>query len=72
MMLVFLARYFLVRLRISCHQQSPALTIYQFRMLLSFVLPMLIFDSKIVLDQAGYDQQQNFAAYRSLSVLFSI
>jgi hypothetical protein len=72
MMLVFLARHFLVRLRISCHQQSPALTIYQFRMLLSFVLPMPIFGAKIALDQAGYYQQQNFAAYRSLSMLFSI
>lgn len=72
MMLVFLARHFLVRLRINCHLQSPALTIYQFRMLLSFVLPMLLVDAKIVLDQAGYDHQQNFAAYRSLFVLFSI
>jgi SRSO17 transposase len=65
MLLVALAHHFLVRLRIRFQEQSPALTIYQVRMLLSSVLPSSVFEIQSALDRVRYYQQRNFVAYRS-------
>jgi len=65
MLLVSLAHHFLVRLRIRFQKQAPALTIYQVRLLLSCVLPALVFDIQAALDRVRYYQKRNFIAYRS-------
>ena len=65
MLLVSLAHHFLVRLRIRFQQQSPALTIYQVRLLLATVLPVPLFDTLAALDRVRYYQKRNFVAYCS-------
>jgi len=65
MLLVSLAHHFLVRLRIRFQEQSPALTIYQVRLLLAAVLPAPIFDIQAALDRVRYYQKRNFVAYDS-------
>ena len=65
MLLVALAHHFLVRLRIRFHEQSPALTIYQVRLLLAAVLPAPVFDIQAALDRVRYYQKRNFVAYGS-------
>jgi len=65
MLLVCLAHHFLVRLRIQFHDQAPALTIYQVRILLCSVLPAFVFDIQSALARVRYYQQRNFVAYRS-------
>jgi len=65
MLLVSLAHHFLVRLRIQFQEQTPALTIYQVRILLCSVLPSFISDIQAALDRVRYYQQRNFIAYRS-------
>ena len=65
MLLVSLAHHFLVRLRIRFHEQSPALTIYQVRLLLAAVLPVPLFDTLAALDRVRYYQKRNFVAYCS-------
>lgn len=65
MLLVALAHHVLVRLRIRFQDQAPALTIYQVRLLLTAVLPALVFDIRTALEQARYYQKRNLAAYRS-------
>jgi SRSO17 transposase len=65
MLLVSLAHHFLVRLRIHFQEQSPALTIYQVRLLLSSLLPTPVFDIQTALDRVLYYQKRNFVAYRS-------
>jgi SRSO17 transposase len=65
MLLVSLAHHFLVRLRIQFQDQSPALTIYQVRLLLCSVLPSFISNIQAALERVRYYQQRNFAAYRS-------
>ena len=65
MLLVSLAHHFLVRLRIRFQEQSPALTIYQVRLLLSSVLLTPVFDIQTALDRVLYYQKRNFVAYRS-------
>jgi SRSO17 transposase len=65
MLLVSLAHHFLVRLRIQFQDQSPALTIYQVRILLCSVLPSFISDIQAALERVRYYQQRNFVAYRS-------
>jgi SRSO17 transposase len=65
MLLVSLAHHFLVRLRIQFQDQSPALTIYQVRLLLCSVLPSFISDIQVALERVRYYQQRNFAAYLS-------
>ena len=65
MLLVSLAHHFLVRLRIRFQQQSPALTVYQVRLLLSTVLPAPVFDIPAALDRVRYYQKRNFVAYCS-------
>lgn len=65
MLLVSLAHHFLVRLRIQFQDQSPALTIYQVRILLCSVLPSFISDIQAALERVRYYQLRNFVAYRS-------
>ena len=65
MLLVALAHHFLVRLRIQFQDRSPALTIYQVRILLCSVLPSFISDIQSALDRVRYYQLRNFVAYRS-------
>jgi len=65
MLLVALAHHFLVRLRIHFRHQSPALTIYQVRLLLAAVLPVPVFDIQTALERVRYYQKRNFVAYRS-------
>ncbi len=65
MLLVSLAHHFLVRLRIRFQEQSPALTIYQVRLLLAAVLPAPLFNALAALDRVRYYQKRNFVAYCS-------
>ena len=65
MLLVSLAHHFLVRLRIRLQAQSPALTIYQVRLLFAAVLPTPLFDTLAALDRVRYYQKRNFVAYLS-------
>jgi len=65
MLLVALAHHFLVRLRIRFHDLSPALTVYQVRLLFTSVLPKPIFDASAALRRVRYYQQRNHQAYLS-------
>ena len=63
MLLVALAHHFLVRLRIHCQPQAPALTLYQVRLLLTSVLPKPLFDAAAALRFVRYYQKRNHVAY---------
>jgi SRSO17 transposase len=63
MLLVSMAHYFLVRLRIRFQEQAPALTIYQVRILLACVLPKPTFDVPAAIDRIQYYQKRNYVAY---------
>lgn len=65
MLLVVLAHFFLVRLQLLFHEQAPALTIYQMRVLLVSVLPKPVLDALAALKRVVYYQKRNFAAYLS-------
>ena len=65
MLLVALAHHFLVRLRVHLHKKSPALTIYQVRLLLSAILPKPDFDIAAALHRVRYYQKRNYQAYCS-------
>ena len=65
MLLVALAHHFLIRLRVRFHDKSPALTVYQVRLLLSAVLPRPVFDVTAALLRVRYYQKRNYQAYRS-------
>jgi SRSO17 transposase len=65
MLLVVLAHFFLVHLRLLFHEQAPALTIYQMRLLVVSVLPMPILDALAALQRVLYYQKRNFLAYLS-------
>ncbi len=65
MLLVTLAHFFLVHLRLLFFEQAPALTIYQIRLLVVSVLPMPILDALAALQRVLYYQKRNFAAYLS-------
>ena len=65
MLLVALAHHFLVRLRVRFHEKSPALTVYQVRLLLSAVLPKPVFDIATALHRVRYYQKRNYQAYCS-------
>jgi SRSO17 transposase len=65
MLLVALAHHFLVRLRVRFHDKSPALTVYQVRLLLFAVLPKPVFNIAAALDRVRYYQKRNYRAYLS-------
>ena len=65
MALVALAHFFLVRLRLLFHEQAPALTIYQMRVLVISVLPKPILDALAALKRVLYYQKRNYVAYLS-------
>lgn len=65
MLLVALAHHFLVRLRVRFQHRSPALTVYQVRLLLASVLPKPIFDATAALQRVRYYQKRNHQAYLS-------
>jgi SRSO17 transposase len=65
MLLVALAHHFLVRLRVRFHDKSPALTVYQVRLLLAAVLPKPVFDVAAALLHVRYYQKRNYQAYLS-------
>jgi hypothetical protein len=65
MLLVALAHHFLVRLRVRFQHLSPALTIYQVRLLLASVLPKPVFDAAAALQRVRYYQKRNYQAYLS-------
>jgi len=65
MLLVSLAHHFLVRLRLKFKDKSPALTLYQVRLLLTSVLPKPVFDATAALLMVHYYQKRNYAAYLS-------
>ena len=64
-LLVALAHHFLVRLRVRFHEKSPALSLYQVRLLLSAVLPKPVFNIAAALQRVRYYQKRNDQAYRS-------
>ena len=65
MLLVALAHHFLVRLRVRFQHLSPALTVYQVRLLLASVLPKPVFDIPAALRRVQYYQKRNYQAYLS-------
>ncbi len=65
MLLVALAHFFLVHLRLLFHEQAPALTIYQMRLLVVSVLPRPLLDAAAALKRVFYYQKRNFVAYLS-------
>ncbi len=60
MLLVALAHHFLVRLRVRFQHRSPALTVYQVRLLLASVLPKPIFDATAALQRVRYYQRRSY------------
>ena len=65
MVLVALAHHFLVRLRVRFQHLSPALTVYQVRLLLASVLSKPVFDAAAALQRVRYYQKRNHQAYLS-------
>ena len=65
MLLVSLAHHFLVRLRINLKDKTPALTVYQVRLLLTSVLPKPAFNAAAALCMVQYYQKRNHVAYVS-------
>lgn len=65
MTLCLLAHFFLVRIKLRLKKKAPALTLPQVYKLLAAVLPQRRFDAEVVLAVVAYQQQRNYAAYRS-------
>ena len=65
MLMVMLAHHFLVWVRLLWKEQAPALTLNQVRVLLTSVLPRLVFEAERALELVAYYQRRNHAAYLS-------
>src|SRR3990170_8225282 len=65
MLLVSLARYFLIRLRIRIQEQDLDLTVYQVRLLLTCILPKPFFEVAAAWRLVMYYQKRNYVAYQS-------
>ena len=65
MVLTALAHHFLVWVRVHFHEQAPALTLNQVRLLLLSVLPKPEFDAAAALRVIQYYQRRNHVAYLS-------
>ena len=65
MTLCILAHFFLVRLKLTLHDDAPALTLPQTVLLLRAILPNPAFDPQLALDIVGYRQRRNHAAHLS-------
>ena len=64
-LLLALAHFFLVHLRLLFHQQAPALTIYLMPLLVGRVLPTPMLAALAALQRVLYYQQRHFLAYLS-------
>ena len=65
MVMVMLAHHFLVWVRVAWKDRAPALTLNQVRLLLTSVLPTVVFDAERALFLVQYYQRRNHAAYLS-------
>jgi len=65
MVMVMLAHHFLVWVRVAWQDRAPALTLNQVRLLLTSVLPTVVFDAERALFLVQYYQRRNHAAYLS-------
>lgn len=65
MTLCILAHFFLVRLKLTLHEDAPALTLPQAVLLLKAILPKPEFDPGLALEIVGYRQRRNHAAHLS-------
>jgi SRSO17 transposase len=65
MLMVMLAHFFLVWVRLLWKDRAAALTLNQVRLLLTSVLPKPIFDAERALELVAYYQRRNHAAYLS-------
>jgi len=65
MVMVMLAHHFLVWVRVGWQKQAEALTLNQVRLLLTSVLPKMVFDAERALFLVMYYQRRNYAAYQS-------
>jgi SRSO17 transposase len=65
MVMVMLAHHFLVWVRLEWKDRAPALTLNQVRLLLTSVLPRVVFDAERALCLVQYYQRRNHAAYLS-------
>jgi hypothetical protein len=65
MLMVMLAHYFLVWVRLVWKDRAPGLTLNQVRLLVTSVLPKPVFDAERALELVMYYQRRNHAAYLS-------
>jgi SRSO17 transposase len=65
MLLVMLAHFFLVWVRLLWQERAPVLTLNQVRLLLTSVLPRVLLDAARALTLVAYYQRRNHTAYLS-------
>ena len=65
MLMVFLAQFFLLRMKLKFKKKAPALTLPQCRRLIETILPVIPFDTHYTLRVIEYYQNRNYQAYLS-------